>query len=105
MITHQIARYAEPEYVPPTTKRFKGQFGSDAHRKYIFERSYAHQPFQIGDKVRFDKQFYTIIDIYSHLSAGVLWDHLKPLYVEIYDADTEDCWIVHPGDLKKVVKA
>ena len=103
MITHEIARYAEPAPVP-STKRFQGVFGSDVHRKYIFERSLKNQPFEIGDTVRFDKKKYTIVDIYTHLNAGVQWDHLKPLYVEIYDIDTQECWIVSPGDLKKVIK-
>jgi hypothetical protein len=101
MITHQIIKQQERPKTSPKA-RYKGEFGSDDHKRYILERSWLHQPYSIGEWVVMAKKHYQIIDIYSHLSLPIQWDHLKPLYIELYDPETQELFLVHPSDIKKV---
>jgi hypothetical protein len=103
MITHQIIHQPE-EPEPDATRKFKGKYGSEAHKKYIFERSWMRQTFQPGEWVKYRGQSHEIVDIYTHMSMPIEWKGLKPCYIELWNPKEKECILAHPSELKRTRK-
>lgn len=105
MITHEISPH---KALPPLQRvtpigKFKGKQGSIEHKIFIFERARAYCPFSYGDQVRYNKTKSTgmVIDLYEDFGY-VEWEGLKPLFVEVFDYQSQELYVAHPSNLKKV---
>lgn len=100
MITHTIAPYAER----PLTKhqqqhRFDGEFGTEKHKEYIFDRALRKCKFEVDDVVMYKGKKYEIFGVNIDFRQ-VLWDGLTPLFIDIWDGHNI-MHTVNPGVLKR----
>lgn len=100
MIIHTIAPYVEKRMTrQQKAGRFAGEFGSDKHKEYIFERSLNNCKFELDEVVQYKGQRYIICNIETEFRR-VGWDGLSPEYIDIWDGGNV-MWSVNPGKLKR----
>lgn len=120
MIVHHIAPYTRPHHTKtprhtaaysslPKGKnaKFKGEFGSEDHKKFIFIRALIGCKFKEGEKVRYKGQIGDILEVYTDFTdERIVWDKLYCRFVEVIitamDGKDYHSEVVHPNELRKV---
>jgi hypothetical protein len=101
MITHAINEAAELPLFQTRGAKWRGEIGSDDHKTMIFTRSKANHAYQLYDDVLYKGMPCFIQDMHDDIRL-VEWDGLKPKFIEVWSHETNEFYMVHPSDLRRV---
>ena len=108
MLTHTINKY---EDVRPTQitqsntnpDRFKGEFGSEEHKRFIFSRVLSHCPWQEGDHCKVNGDLGVVCHVCTDFDevewGGTGANALECKLVEVYLYSENDSNLYHPSRL------
>jgi hypothetical protein len=105
MIIHCIIK-EKPQPIFPLvvteepTQRFRGVFGTEEHKRYIYERLRGKFDFDYWDDVEYKGKPGMICDILTFDMC--LWEGLKCKFLEVWLEDNSNV-IVHPSEIRKLI--